>query len=320
MGCVSSAFLDDEDGNLNPPLGHHIVSLTSTTYGLLSTLDEVSFQKTTLPPPPPPPPTALPKLTAQPSTLFAPLRQLEQEIINSWELMEGLDPLTPLKCSTKTKPTSPGKENSLGRVLHFPEQGKKVTILGPANNMKLWRRYSPEMFEKRCPPDGEQAVILYTTTLRGIRKTFEDCNAVRTALDGLGIWIRERDVSMDLGFREELRVLLGGAVVIPSLFVRGRYIGGAKEVLQMHEDGGLSSVVEGMPKVRHGSDVCDGCGGARFLPCFQCYGSRKLVLPVTVATVVVEGGKESGGLRRKGKVVKCLECNENGLVLCPICS
>lgn len=157
-------------------------------------------------------------------------------------------------------------------------------------------------------------MVLYTTTLRGIRKTFEDCNAVRAALDGLGVWVRERDVSMDLGFREELRGLMSEPVAVPRVFVRGRYIGGAEQVLQMHEDGRLGLLVEGLPKSRN-SGACDGCGGVRFLPCFRCSGSRKLVV-----APAADAAKASGGGRPNERVVRCPDCNENGLAFCPICT
>lgn len=55
-GCVSSNLLNQEDDFSqlgSSPLDHHIVSLTSTTYGLLS-LDPLP-QSTTAPPTPPPP-------------------------------------------------------------------------------------------------------------------------------------------------------------------------------------------------------------------------------------------------------------------------
>ncbi|XP_020577889.1 uncharacterized protein At5g39865-like, partial [Phalaenopsis equestris] len=271
MGCVSSSFLEDDAGNITPTFGHHIVSLTSTTYGLLSTLDPATPHQT--PPPSPPPPPPPPPRSISP----APPRRPEPEIINSWELMAGLDPLTPLKPLKPTTPLNPGKENA-HRSLHFPDPTKKTNVLRPSNTTIQPRCRSLESFERLCPPGGEQAVVLYTTTLGGIRKTFEDCNAVRAALESLGVWILERDVSMDLGFREELRGLMAGKVDLPKVFVRGRYIGGAEQVLRIHEEGGLGVLVEGLPKVRHGG-ACDGCGGVRFLPCFRCSGSRKLVLP-----------------------------------------
>lgn len=171
-------------------------------------------------------------------------------------------------------------------------------------------------FETLCPPSGENRVVVYTTTLRGIRKTFEECNAVRAAIEGSGVQICERDVSMDRGFREELKELMKGrgqeAMVPPRVFIRGKYIGNGEKVLKMVEEGVLGELLEGLPKIKAGS-VCEGCGNARFLPCFQCNGSCKLVMAVKK-----EGLQKHG--HGKAVVVKCPDCNENGLILCPICS
>uniref|UniRef100_A0A452XZU7 Glutaredoxin domain-containing protein n=1 Tax=Aegilops tauschii subsp. strangulata TaxID=200361 RepID=A0A452XZU7_AEGTS len=165
---------------------------------------------------------------------------------------------------------------------------------------------------QRCPPGGARCAVLYTTTLRAVRATFEACNAARAALQSHGVAFRERDVSMDRGFRDELRALLlpGAPAALPRLFVRGRHVGGAEEVLRLDEEGALAPLLEGLPRARsHG--CCDGCGGMRFLPCFDCSGSRKVLSGVGAA---VKGRPE------RGVVLRCRECNENGLVLCPICS
>jgi glutaredoxin domain-containing cysteine-rich protein 1 len=87
-----------------------------------------------------------------------------------------------------------------------------------------------EPFERQCPPGGEGAVVLYTTSLRGVRRTFEDCARVRRLLECLRVAFLERDVSMHAAYREELRALLplrtddGAAAfpVPPRLFVDGR--------------------------------------------------------------------------------------------------
>ncbi|TKY45561.1 glutaredoxin domain-containing cysteine-rich protein [Spatholobus suberectus] len=42
-------------------------------------------------------------------------------------------------------------------------------------------------FEEKCPPGGDGTVIFYTTTLRGIRKTFEDCSKIRFLLQSFKI-------------------------------------------------------------------------------------------------------------------------------------
>lgn len=139
---------------------------------------------------------------------------------------------------------------------------------------------------------------------------------MRAAIEGTGVQICERDVSMDRGFREELKELMKGrgkeAMVPPRVFIRGKYIGNGEQVMKMAEEGSLGKLLEGLPKIIAGS-VCEGCGNARFLPCFQCNGSCKLVMAI----------KKEGFQRQcqgKAMVLKCPDCNENGLVLCPICS
>ncbi|GMH29099.1 hypothetical protein Nepgr_030942 [Nepenthes gracilis] len=64
-------------------------------------------------------------------------------------------------------------------------------------------------FEEKCPPGGGDSVVIYTTSLRGIWKTFEDCRSVKFLLDSFKVVYFERDVSMDLELREEMWTVLG---------------------------------------------------------------------------------------------------------------
>lgn len=156
-------------------------------------------------------------------------------------------------------------------------------------------------FEEKCPPGGSESIVFYTTSLRGIRKTFEDCNTIRFLLESFKVLFYERDVSMHLEYREELWRILGGRVIPPRLFIKGRYIGGADEVCGLHEQGKLRKLLEGIPLDL--SSSCSGCANARFVVCLNCSGSRK---------IVADG--ENSEL-----CIRCPECNENGLVQCPIC-
>jgi glutaredoxin domain-containing cysteine-rich protein 1 len=162
---------------------------------------------------------------------------------------------------------------------------------------RQWRRHHEEA---RARP---QAVVLYTTSLRGVRRTFADCSAARAVLRGLRVAVDERDVSMDAAFRRELQALLaarGRAFALPQLLVGGRLVGGADEVRQLNETGQLRRLLDGAA----GQDpafVCDACGGVRFVPCTACGGSRK---------VYVE---------EEDRVLRCGDCNENGLVRCVNC-
>ncbi|TKY49696.1 electron carrier [Spatholobus suberectus] len=151
-------------------------------------------------------------------------------------------------------------------------------------------------------PGTEDRIVVYLTSLRGIRRTFEDCNAVRMILKGFRVWVDERDVSMDFGYREELQRALGERhVALPQVFVRGKYVGGADVVKHLFESGELAKMIlEGFPKLRPGF-VCENCGDARFVPCENCSGSRKVF------------DEDEGSLKR------CVECNENGLLRCPYC-
>lgn len=170
-----------------------------------------------------------------------------------------------------------------------------------------------EAFEMRCPPGGERAVVLYTTSLRGVRKTFEDCARVRRLLEGLRVAFLERDVSMHAAYREELRSLLcrddaDGFPVPPRLFVDGRYLGGADEVVALHERSGLRPVLRRAARRGKGEAPCAVCGGAWFVVCGGCSGSHWL-----------HDSNAGGGGAVTGRVA-CTKCNENGLVPCPLCS
>ncbi|XP_068339983.1 uncharacterized protein At5g39865-like [Pyrus communis] len=159
-------------------------------------------------------------------------------------------------------------------------------------------------FEEKCPPGGGDCVVLYSTSVTGVRKTFEDCKAIRFLLESFKVPVYERDLSMHMEFREELWRIFGGRVIPPRLFIKGRYIGGAEEVTALHEQGKLKKLFEGIP-IDLSSSPCTGCANVRFVVCFNCNGSRK---------VFTDGDHENDEL-----CIRCPECNENGLIKCSIC-
>ncbi|KAK4423207.1 hypothetical protein Salat_1903500 [Sesamum alatum] len=327
MGCTSSTLLNqDEDFSQiggSAAFSHHIVSLTSTTYGLL-TLDPPQLNR--IQPRSPTTPVPPPRITLGslfPSPLSEPrsVRSQPLETISSWELMSGLDSYHIPSFRFSPSPFATSKPSNLAQDV--ARQGNEENIspnVGVIQSSSEVRKSSEgssdrddflDGFEMICPPNGENKVVVYTTTLRGVRKTFEDCNAVRLAIEGLGISFCERDISMDRGFRDELRELMKGkgsnGSIPPRVFVKGRYIGGVDEMMRIVEEGYLGRLLQGLPKVR-GGYVCEGCGGVRFLPCFICNGSCKVLVDVKEDT------------EDRSVAVRCSNCNENGLVLCPICS
>ncbi|XP_072952152.1 uncharacterized protein At5g39865-like [Typha angustifolia] len=156
-------------------------------------------------------------------------------------------------------------------------------------------------FQDICPPGGRDAIVLYTTSLRGVRKTFSDCTKVRSLLENMRVVFQERDISMDMGYREELWKVLGWRATPPKLFIRGKYIGGAEEVIALHEQGKLKPLLPRQPAMQPGRASCGGCGGVRFIVCCECNGGRKLYDD------------------ENSTIIRCPYCNENGLVQCPFC-
>ncbi|KAL6850242.1 hypothetical protein ACP4OV_020869 [Aristida adscensionis] len=178
-----------------------------------------------------------------------------------------------------------------------------------------WKRRDPfeGCPERRPPGTAGGGVVLYTTTLHGVRRTFEDCERAREAVEacaaasGVGA-VDERDVSLHGGYLRELRELLGGegaAAAPPQLFVMGRHVGGAEACARLADSGKLREMMvwakaRGEACAAKDGRGCPGCGGARFVPCWECGGSCKVVAAA-------------------GEVERCAKCNENGLMMCPIC-
>lgn len=74
------------------------------------------------------------------------------------------------------------------------------------------------------PPAGEKRIVVYLTSLRVVRRTFDDCRTVQSILRGFRLSIDERDLSMDSGFLEELKSILGKKdLALPRVFIGGRY-------------------------------------------------------------------------------------------------
>lgn len=289
----------------------------------------------------------------------------EPETIDAWELMEGLEDVSPLRPFNHLRsfsfnvptPESRLKENggsaspkpmwlqmanddsklnsnssllSKSVISDFDPDiistfRKALQELSPANAIHLrpseTEKQSAGVKDAKCPPRGDGKVVVYFTSLRGVRKTYEDCCHVRVILKGLRFFLDERDVSMHSGFKEELKELLGEEFKLPRVFAAGRYIGGAEEVRRMHEEGELEKVLEGCEVVDDGCNggggVCDACGDVRFVLCERCSGSCKIYYEGK------EQDEDEGGDKEDEEIEygfqRCPDCNENGIVRCPVC-
>jgi glutaredoxin len=277
----------------------------------------------------------------------------EPETINTWELMEGLEDISPYRSPNHIKSFSFHVNGDVVGVNVDPpkpfwlEMTEEESKLNPAisdfdpevissfkKSLQNLSQDSPfhlretSIDEENMKDDvfvdvkvGEKnKVVLYFTSLRGVRKTYEDCCQVRMILRGLGVKIDERDVSMHLGFKEELRDLLGdlyGGGGLPRVFVGRNYIGGIEEIEKLNEDGKLEKLLYCCEKIEDSCGECENCGDIRFVPCETCFGSCK---------IYYEGGDDEeeeyddhGGEEGEFGFHRCPDCNENGLIRCSVC-
>ncbi|PRQ55366.1 putative thioredoxin-like protein [Rosa chinensis] len=182
------------------------------------------------------------------------------------------------------------------------DESQSLVKLRPSKSMANSKSLAPDfrVLSIRLPGTDDR-IVMYLTSLRGIRRTYEDCYAVKMIFRGFGVWVDERDISMDSDYRKELQSVLGAKnVSLPQVFIRGKYVGGAEVIKQLFETGELAKILQGLP-IRKPGSVCGGCGDARFVPCLNCSGSRK----------VFDEDEET--------LKRCIECNENGLIRCPNC-
>lgn len=291
-----------------------------------------------------------------------------EDIINTWELMEGLEDTSPFQSPNQLRSFSfdvnvnghvdPQKtsfmENDDGIDLHKPKLDHMIIEDG-SNDLNLnvevldfddckvvssfkkplqekqegmeTKRFS---FEEKNISDNvvnfkiatyekKEKVVLYFTSLRMVRKTYEDCCKVRMILKGLGIRVDERDVSMHLGFKEELKELLSegnyGKGGLPKVFIGRKYIGGVEEIQKLHDDKKLEKLLdccERIDDIEGGDGGCEACGDIKFVPCETCYGSCK---------IYYEGDYEEDDDCEVGECgfQRCPHCNENGLIRCSMC-
>lgn len=75
----------------------------------------------------------------------------------------------------------------------------------------------------------EGRIILYVTSFRGVRSTFEECRYVETILHNLRMKAEIRDIYVNKQFYRELEDRLEmydeGKLPVPQLFISGQHIG-----------------------------------------------------------------------------------------------
>ncbi|ALC48516.1 CG12206, partial [Drosophila busckii] len=148
-------------------------------------------------------------------------------------------------------------------------------------------------------------VVLYTTSMGIIRDTYAKCANVKQILRTLLIKFEERDVFMSLEYQQEMRERMQQDTIrVPQLFVEGQHIGDADTVERLNESGELRQLLRPYKSIAT-AYTCQTCGGYRLLPCPSCNGSKKSM--------------HRNHFTAEFMALKCMNCDEVGLVKCPNC-
>ncbi|KAG8097025.1 hypothetical protein GUJ93_ZPchr0013g35972 [Zizania palustris] len=302
-------------------VGVHVVRLTSSTLGSLEV--EKAGPRVAE--------AAAPRATAR----WAPRTPTmtppnEPEAIDAWALMAGLEEHSPLLVPPFARHSFSFPITTVSRELAASFKVTPLTLPMPHAAATDEEKAS----EKAAAP---RKAVLYFTSLRGVRTTHEDCCLARAILKGYGVRVDERDVSMHRGFRDELHSLLGlgrsalakcwapAAPILPSLFLDGELVGNADELKRLHEAGELAARLAGCESATPcEAGACEACADARFVLCEVCSGSCKVYVDDDADEHEGEqnpsdGGSGSGSGSGGVGFRRCIECNENGIVRCPVC-
>ncbi|KAF5896043.1 glutaredoxin domain-containing cysteine-rich protein 1 [Clarias magur] len=151
-------------------------------------------------------------------------------------------------------------------------------------------------------------IVIYTTSFRVVRTTFERCELVRKIFQNHRVKFVEKNIALDSEYGKELDARcrrVGEPPPLPVVFIDGHYLGGAEKILSMNESGELQDLLTKIERVQH-PHTCQTCGGFAFMPCSMCHGSKMSVF--------------RNCFTDSFKALKCTACNENGLQPCPSCS
>ncbi|KAL2077704.1 hypothetical protein ACEWY4_027208 [Coilia grayii] len=151
-------------------------------------------------------------------------------------------------------------------------------------------------------------IVIYTTSFRVVRATFERCEIVRKIFQNHRVKFVDKNIALDSDYGKELEERckrVGVPPSLPAVFIDGQYLGGAEKILAMNESGELQDLLTKIERVQLPT-TCQGCGGFAFVPCQMCHGSKMSI--------------NRNCFTDNFKALKCTSCNENGLQACPVCS
>ncbi|CAG9858570.1 unnamed protein product [Phyllotreta striolata] len=159
--------------------------------------------------------------------------------------------------------------------------------------------------EKNYKEKEAGKVVVYTTTMGILRDTYQACSKVKQILRLLLIKFEERDVFMSSEYQAEIQERMRcDHVLVPQVFVDGVHIGDAETIERLNETGELRRILKPY-KSLDVCNTCQVCGGYRLLPCQICKGSKKSI--------------HRNHFTAEFVALKCMNCDEVGLVRCNSC-
>ncbi|XP_071509951.1 glutaredoxin domain-containing cysteine-rich protein 1-like [Diadema antillarum] len=150
-------------------------------------------------------------------------------------------------------------------------------------------------------------IIVYTTSVRIVRQTFDDCQYVRKLFQNHRVRFEERDLFMNSKHQKELEERIGSTtdINLPICFIDGELVGDLRKLEELNESGELRTILRRFEK--HNPMVnCSTCGGHRYVPCTTCNGSKKSLLRNNFTDTF--------------HALRCSHCDDNGLQKCRDCN
>ncbi|KAH0900265.1 hypothetical protein HID58_049833 [Brassica napus] len=175
------------------------------------------------------------------------------------------------------------QEGELGKRALSSKQLSKATK--PTSLPESVRLISKSLEEEEKPniyetEDDKNKVVLYFTSLSGIRKTYEDCCCVRTVLRGYQV----------------------------AVLIRGVHVGGMEEIKKLNDGGKLGEMLKGLP-VCESVGACGCCGDPRFVP------SLDIICINSIQTLICSSLIKAKG-RLFDRLIWCVLCFGLPYLLC----
>lgn len=194
------------------------------------------------------------------------------------------------------------QQGHVRRVRHSFTGGNRNKELTEARNSPANNR-SSSLESERVAVVQKIRTVLYSTSSKADAHAFEDSNAARAILTSIvGGTFEEKSISK-AEYEQELKSALNTqSALVPTVCVKGRYITGLDNIMQLYKKGLLRSLLlESMAQELKSINAPCICRGGKFLICPVCKGKRKLVRK--------EGDEDA----------VCRHCSATGLIKCPNC-